>query len=121
MHDARRVRPWFVRGIEIIPLPVAWSGILLAGVLLGFNLAVDRTSRLWREPHPDAPLELLVFFPSPRRSPAPSPTRTEKVEAVREWPFDAPAVLRFVLYLLIPVAGWIGGALMERLLDAALG
>jgi hypothetical protein len=45
----------------------------------------------------------------------------EKVEAVSEWPFDAPALVRFAAYLLIPVAGWIGGALMEQLIDALMG
>jgi len=37
-----------------------------------------------------------------------------------EWPFDAPAYLRFTLYLAIPVGSWLGGALVERLVDAAL-
>lgn len=43
------------------------------------------------------------------------------VASAREWPFDTPAVARFALYLLIPVAGWVGGALVERLLEGALG
>jgi len=42
------------------------------------------------------------------------------VESIREWPFDAPTVLRFALYLLIPVGSWLGGAFVERLLGAAL-
>ena len=45
----------------------------------------------------------------------------EKVEAVREWPFDATSLLRFLAYLLIPVGGWIGGALMERWIDRVIG
>jgi hypothetical protein len=43
------------------------------------------------------------------------------VESVSEWPFDAPALRRFVLYLAIPLGGWLGGALVERLVDAAIG
>jgi hypothetical protein len=43
------------------------------------------------------------------------------VEEVSEWPFGAPALVRFVVYLLIPVGGWIGGALMERLVGSLLG
>jgi hypothetical protein len=39
---------------------------------------------------------------------------------VREWPFDAPTLARFLLYVAIPLGSWIGGALAERLLGAAL-
>ena len=42
------------------------------------------------------------------------------VEAVREWPLDTPTLGRFALYLAIPVGGWLGGALVERLVDAVL-
>ena len=41
-----------------------------------------------------------------------------RVESVPDWPLDVPAVLRFSLYLTIPVLGWVGGAAMERLFDA---
>ena len=43
-----------------------------------------------------------------------------RIEKVREWPFDAPTMLRFALYLAIPLGSWFGGALVERLLGAAL-
>ena len=42
------------------------------------------------------------------------------IETVREWPFDAPTVLRFALYLAIPLGSWLGGALVERGLEALL-
>lgn len=42
------------------------------------------------------------------------------VQAVPEWPFDAPTVGRFLLYLAIPLGSWLGGALVERLVDALL-
>jgi hypothetical protein len=44
-----------------------------------------------------------------------------RIEAVREWPIDTATLRRFGLFLLIPMASWIGGALVERLVDAALG
>jgi hypothetical protein len=44
----------------------------------------------------------------------------EKIESVREWPFDAPTLTRFFLYVAIPLGSWVGGALVERLLGAAL-
>jgi hypothetical protein len=43
-----------------------------------------------------------------------------EIESVREWPFDAPTLARFFLYVAIPLGSWIGGALVERLLGAAL-
>ncbi len=42
------------------------------------------------------------------------------VASVSEWPFDAPALRRFVLYLAIPLGGWLGGALVERLVDMVI-
>jgi hypothetical protein len=42
------------------------------------------------------------------------------VESVREWPFDPSTLIRFVLYLGIPVVSWLGGALVERLVETAL-
>jgi hypothetical protein len=42
------------------------------------------------------------------------------LESVREWPFDAPTLTRFFLYVAIPLGSWVGGALVERLLGAAL-
>ena len=42
------------------------------------------------------------------------------IETVREWPFDAPTVLRFALYLAIPLGSWLGGALVERALESLL-
>jgi len=44
-----------------------------------------------------------------------------RMEAVREWPIDASGWLRLALYLLIPLGSWSGGALVERVIDAALG
>lgn len=42
------------------------------------------------------------------------------VAAISEWPFDTGALLRFTLYLLIPIGSWVAGALVERLIDAAM-
>ena len=43
------------------------------------------------------------------------------VRSVREWPFDASTFTRFLLYLAIPLGSWLGGAMVERLVDSALG
>ena len=44
----------------------------------------------------------------------------DRIESVREWPLDPPTFARFGLYLLIPVGSWLGGALVERIVDALL-
>lgn len=44
----------------------------------------------------------------------------EFVASVREWPFDAPTLLRFGLFIAIPLGSWLGGALVERILGAIL-
>ncbi|MEN8181116.1 MAG: hypothetical protein ABFS46_01125 [Myxococcota bacterium] len=45
----------------------------------------------------------------------------QRVERVRTLPFDASTVLRFGLYVAIGLGSWIGAALVERALGAALG
>lgn len=45
----------------------------------------------------------------------------DHVGAIREWPFDTPTLTRFALYLLIPLASWVGSAFVERLVDLVLG
>ena len=43
-----------------------------------------------------------------------------QVEATPEWPFDSSTLVRFGLYLLIPLAAMVGGALVERVVDMVL-
>jgi hypothetical protein len=42
------------------------------------------------------------------------------IEDIRNWPFDNPTLVRFALYLLIPLGSWLGGAFVERGLDLFL-
>jgi hypothetical protein len=43
-----------------------------------------------------------------------------RIESVSTWPVDSSGLLRFVLYVFYGLGAWIGAALMERLLSAAL-
>lgn len=43
------------------------------------------------------------------------------IENTREWPIDAANLLRFILYLVIGLGSWLGGALVEVLLNRSLG
>ncbi len=44
----------------------------------------------------------------------------DSISEVREWPVRSPTFLRAFLLLMIPVASWIGGALVERMLGSLL-
>jgi hypothetical protein len=43
------------------------------------------------------------------------------VEGVSAGPFDSSAAVRILLYLLIPLGSWAGGAIVERFVDSQLG
>jgi hypothetical protein len=43
------------------------------------------------------------------------------VEAVPDWPIDLPTLRRFMLYLAIPLGSWLGGALVDRLVERMAG
>ncbi|MDP6377082.1 MAG: hypothetical protein QF515_00790 [Pseudomonadales bacterium] len=42
------------------------------------------------------------------------------IENTRNWPFENTTLLRFAIYLLIPLGSWLGGALVERGIDLVL-
>jgi hypothetical protein len=44
-----------------------------------------------------------------------------EIASVPEWPLDPTTLGRYGLLLALPLASWVGGALVERLLDAVLG
>jgi hypothetical protein len=48
-------------------------------------------------------------------------TLRQHVEDAREWPFDLGTLGRFLLYAAIGVGSWLGGAIVERLLDLLIG
>ena len=47
-------------------------------------------------------------------------TYQDRIQATAEWPFDSSTLMRFGLYLLIPVGSMIGGALVERVVNLML-
>jgi len=55
-------------------------------------------------------------------------SRIEEIVAYRDvalgvsaWPFDGSSFVRILLYLLIPLGSWAGGAIVERFIDSLLG
>ena len=43
------------------------------------------------------------------------------VEEVPEWPIDLSTLGRFAAYVGIPLLGWVGAALVQHVLESALG
>jgi hypothetical protein len=43
------------------------------------------------------------------------------IDSSQEWPINAANLLRFFMYVLIGLGSWLGGALVERMLDRTLG
>jgi hypothetical protein len=43
------------------------------------------------------------------------------IEDVPEWPFQSSTIVKVVLYLLIPIASWFGGMLIEGMVELVWG
>ena len=108
---------------------VATVGMGIAGLILpsrGLHLRIRERKReelaRIREAIASERAGLFSAAPGSPRAPAmPSLLAYEaRIEGVREWPWDTSTLRRFGLFLLIPLASWIGGALVERVVDAAL-
>lgn len=44
----------------------------------------------------------------------------QMVQGISEWPVDAPGVIRFCLYVIVPVLAWIGASLVDKLVYEVL-
>jgi hypothetical protein len=47
--------------------------------------------------------------------------RRDRLDWVREWPLDTTVVSRIAIYFIVPPLAWLGGALVEILLDTVIG
>ena len=45
----------------------------------------------------------------------------ERTKSLPDWPLDFSTMGRFSFYLAIPLVSWVGGALVERVVDVAMG
>ncbi|MEE8558069.1 MAG: hypothetical protein V3T14_09310 [Myxococcota bacterium] len=62
-----------------------------------------------------------------RGAPSPGPAHVgelvayrDVVKEVREWPVDTSTLVRFALFVLLPLGSWLGGAFVERAIDSLL-
>jgi hypothetical protein len=102
----------------------ASAGLLLPLIGVRDRIRREKLSKLawWR----DAFREVQANFE--RNAAAPEQRRLadlvayrQVIESVREWPFDTSVLIRFGLYLLLPLLSWSGAALVERMIDRWLG
>jgi hypothetical protein len=97
-------------GLFLVVLPMLGirRNVRLAkqGALAKLDQAIDHASR---DLEPDA-LRYLADLLHQRDS----------IEHAREWPLDTTAFSRIAIYFVIPPVAWVGGALVEILVQAAL-
>jgi hypothetical protein len=133
---------WFIvitiAGVLI--LPDVGSGLWLVLSIFAFNvggglmflLALARKIRnLIRDVKHDELLRLAPLLRNARDDMLASDEPTQgrvsdllayknKIETTQEWPFDSSTLLRFSIYMLIPIGSMAGGALVERAVDLLL-
>ena len=108
-------------GFWIISIVLAWIGMMLP--LRGIRGMIKQTKQ--RELH-WCKESLKRSRDSMKEGSDQQPTIAEitayqnVIENIRNWPFDGSTLLKFTLYLLIPLGSWLGGALVERGLDLIL-
>ena len=109
----------FLTGMTILFAIYAWTGLMLP--LRGIRRQIRRAKAMemnWcREALQQARANLKNSTGS---NISELVAYKELVEGTRNWPFDNPTLIRFGLYLLIPLASMFGGAFVERALELFL-
>ena len=93
----------------------AWVGLMLP--LRGIRRKIDRAKRLeldWCREAMQAARSQLKTGAVPEQSLLEISAYKAEIENIRNWPFDNPTLIRFSLYLLIPLGSMFGGAFVER-------
>ncbi|MDJ0919007.1 MAG: hypothetical protein QNJ05_14695 [Woeseiaceae bacterium] len=100
---------------------LAWVGMMLPlrGIRKTIRTAVEQELD-WSEHRLKVSRDALKSGDGDKSSLAEVVAYKATVESVRNWPFDHLTLIRFALYLLIPLGSWLGGAFVERGLDLVL-
>jgi hypothetical protein len=123
--------PMFGEGVGwwVVPIPVFLATLLVA--MLALTIPVRGVRERIRRAKQQALAELEDGLRAARDAGVKGDLRMQGhlsdllayrayVVGVREWPFDTSTLVRFALYLLIPLGSWLGGALVERALTVLL-
>jgi hypothetical protein len=123
---------WLGPGAGNVNGVILVSTIVLLGALLGFSISGVRDSiRCEKRRQLDALRERIrqqrrVVLGEAGSSPGEGAQLADLIayhdliERAPEWPFDAPMAARFALFALLGLGSWLGGALVERLLESWL-
>ncbi len=100
---------------------LAWIGLMLPlrGIRRKFKAAKDQELEWCRE-RLKVSRDALKSDSGEGLSIADTLAYQSMIENQRNWPFDNSILVRFSLYLLIPLGSWLGGALVERGVDLIL-
>lgn len=100
---------------------LAWIGLMLPlrGIRKKFRAAKEQELE-WCRQSLKASRDALRSGSSDGLSIADAKAYQTTIEDLRNWPFDNSTLVRFTLYLLIPLGSWLGGAFVERGLDLIL-
>jgi hypothetical protein len=100
---------------------LAWIGLMLPlrGIRRKFKAAKDQELQ-WCNKRLTASRDALKSGAGDGPSIADTLAYQAMIENQRNWPFDNSILVRFSLYLLIPLGSWLGGAFVERGVDLIL-
>ncbi len=114
---------WLLAGLYLIVIAAAGAGLVLPVRGLHQRLRERKRAELaWCAAELRRARERLASGEGP-----PGPALADLaawrgvVASASEWPFDTSTLTRFGLYLAIPLGSWLGGALVERVVDGLLG
>jgi len=108
-------------GFWIMSVLLAWIGMMLP--LRGIRGMIKRTKRReldWCKENLKLSRDSMKSGSHHKPTIAEITAYQNVIENIRNWPFDSPTLIRFTLYLLIPLGSWLGGALVERGLNLLL-
>jgi len=108
-------------GFWIMFVVLAWAGLMLPLRGIRKKIRAAKVRELdWCRSALRAARDALKAGGGGQRSIVELSVYKSVIENLRNWPFDNPTLVRFALYLLIPLGSWLGGAFVERGLDLFL-
>ncbi|MDH5618529.1 MAG: hypothetical protein OEZ11_07800 [Gammaproteobacteria bacterium] len=100
---------------------LAWIGLMLPLRGIRKKIKAARNQELdWCRQHMVMSRDALKSGENVKQSIAEVTAYRTLIEKTGNWPFDSLTLVRFTLYLLIPLVSWLGGAFVERGLDFIL-
>jgi len=108
-------------GFWIMFIVLAWAGLMLPLRGIRKKIKAAKAEELdWCTRTLKTARDGLKTGVSTNKSIADVAAYKYSIENIKNWPFDNPTLVRFFLYLLIPLGSWLGGAFVERGVDLFL-